>query len=420
MEGMMLRSRLPLTFLAIALAATAADKPGYREVSQAIASNSADWEKLLSESVGDEALAKGTAVLFEGGNFLFALQSDKPVEIVIDDHAPEAMKKTGSRLRIHRAALQTGRTHNFSYIVDGKPFGGRTDVPAFGLYSYEKAGVPKGRLSEKIVHMSKIYPGMQSDYWIYAPAQYDPSRPAAVMVWQDGEVLVNREMPSRAQIVFDNLTHEKKIPVIVQVLISPGVTGEKKMRSIEYDTVTDTYPKFLLTEILADVSKKYNLRTDGYSRAIAGDSSGGICAFNAAWFRPGEFSRVLSRIGSFTSIQWKPGELDGGYIFPFAIRKQPKRNIRVWLQDGSGDLENNHGSWPAQNLAMANSLKLMDYDFHFSSGNGTHSRNGGHAELPEEMIWLWRDYDSNKQEQTFEQEAAEKAKPMFRIKELNR
>ena len=257
-----------------------------------------------------------------------------------------------------------------------KPFGGRTDVPAFGPYSYEKPGVPKGKLSEKIVHSSKIYPGMKSDLWIWAPAQYDPSKPAAVMVWQDGEVLVNRELPSRAQIVFENLTHERKIPVIIQVLISPGMTDGRRMRSIEYDTVDDTYPRFIRDEILPLVAEKYNIRKDGYSRAMAGDSSGGICAFNAAWQMPDEFSRVLSRIGSFTSIQWHPGKIDGGNLYPFKIRKEPKRNIRVWLQDGSGDLENNHGSWPLQNVQMANSLKMGEYDYHFSWGNGTHSRNG--------------------------------------------
>src|SRR2546422_458545 len=105
-------------------------------------------------------------------------------------------------------------------------------------------------------------------------------------------------------------------------------------------------------------------RKDGYSRGISGSSSGGICAFNVAWWQPEQFSRVLSNIGSFTSIQWHPGEIAGGNVYPFKIRKEPKLNIRVWLQDGTEDLENNHGSWPLQNLQMANSLKMMDYDFH--------------------------------------------------------
>ncbi len=135
---------------------------------------------------------------------------------------------------------------------------------------------------------------------------------------------------------------------------------------------------------------------------------------------PGEFSRVLSRIGSFTSIQWRPGQLEGGNVYPFKVRKEPKRNIRVWLQDGSGDLENNHGSWPLQNIQMANSLKLREYDYFLSWGNGTHNGAGGNAELAEEMIWLWRDYDPAKTEQPFAADPAEKDKPYYRIKALNR
>jgi len=374
----------------------------------------------LRELLTDKKLKDGTAVFSHQADFLFGIESVAPPHLIINDEPGPRLLKGKAGFWWAATKLDTKRTHNFHYLLEGKRFGGAENVIAFGPDSYEKPGVPRGKLDGKHVHTSKIYPEMKSDYWIYVPAQYNPSTAAAVMVWQDGEVLVNRELPSQAQIVFDNLTHEKKIPLIVHVLISPGLVEKKRMRSILYDTVNDTYALFLRDEILADIGKKYNLRQDGYSRAIAGDSSGGICAFNAAYLHPELFSRVLSRIGSFTSIQWHPGVLDGGNIYPFKIRKEPKRNIRVWLQDGSGDLENNHGSWPAQNIAMANSLKMKEYDFHFSWGNGSHSRNGGHAELAEEMIWLWRDYDSSRTEQVFAMEPGEKEKPMFRVKSLNR
>ena len=99
----------------------------------------------------------------------------------------------------------------------------------------------------------------------------------------------------------------------------------------------------------------------------------------------------------------------------------PKRNIRVWLQDGSADQENErYGSWPLANIRMANALKLKDYDFHFSFGKGTHNSGQGAAEFPEEMIWLWRDYDPAKTEQTYEMEPSEKTKPVFRVSITNR
>jgi enterochelin esterase-like enzyme len=404
------------------LAASAADKPGFDQLMALARSNSAELPQALAAAMGADNLTKGVAYSGQGPEFLFAVESDSQPVLYIDEQPSNAAMRRApsSRVWFASANLKTGTTHSFAYEIDGKRFGGRTDVPAFGPDSYERPGVGKGTLHGKFVHSSRIYPGMKSDYWVYVPAAYNPQTPAALMVWQDGEVLAPREMPSRAQIVFDNLTHDKKIPVIIHVLISPGLVGETRMRSIEYDTVSDAYARFLRDEILAEVAQKWNIRKDGYSRAIVGDSSGGICSFNVAWFEADQFSRVLSRIGSFTSIQWHPGEIDGGNVYPFKIRKEAKRNIRVWLQDGSNDLENDHGSWPLQNIQMANSLKMNGYDFHLSFGTGTHNRNGGHAELPEEMIWLWRDYDASKTEQTYEIEPAERDRPLFRIKALNR
>jgi enterochelin esterase family protein len=379
------------------------------------------FQQALLDTLGVENVQKGAAVIGEGPDFLWSVESAQTPELFVDEgQLPPMRRLQGTNLWFLTGKLKTGAAHEFHYLVNGAVFGGRNDVPAYGPDSYVQPGVPQGKVSEKLVHASKIYEGMNSDYWIYVPAQYDPSRPAALMVWQDGEGFINRDGGSRLFNVTDNLIHQKKIPVMIHVMISPG-TPSRTWRSLEYDTMSDRYARFLRDEILAEVQSRYNIRRDAYSRAIAGQSSGGICAFNVAWQQPNEFSRVLSRIGSFTSIQWRPAQnLDGGNVFPFKIRKEPKRNIRVWLDDGSNDLENDHGSWPLQNIQMANSLKMKGYDFHFSFGNGTHSTAHGNSELPEALTWLWRDYDSAKNEQVYDMEAAEKNKPLFRVRIANR
>jgi enterochelin esterase family protein len=135
---------------------------------------------------------------------------------------------------------------------------------------------------------------------------------------------------------------------------------------------------------------------------------------------PDLFSRVLSHVGTYTSIQWTPGKIEGGEILPFRVRKDPKRNIRVWLQDGSEDLENTHGSWPLQNIQMANSLKMRGYDFHLTFGPGPHSGAHAGAQMPESLLWLWRDYDPAKTEQVYEQDPGEREKPLFRVRIYNR
>jgi enterochelin esterase family protein len=176
-----------------------------------------------------------------------------------------------------------------------------------------------------------------------------------------------------------------------------------------------------MEEVLPEVEKMYKLRPDGYSRGIGGISSCGICAFNVAWLKPDKFSRVNSGVGSFTSIQWRPQEkLDGGNVYPFMVRKEAKRNIRVWLSDSSEDLENQFGSWPMQAIQMANSLKLKEYDFHFRFGTAQHGAAQTGLDLPESMAWLWRDYDPKKTSQDFQMESVEKEQPLFRVVISNR
>src|SRR4029077_10216445 len=136
-------------------------------------------------------------------------------------------------------------------------------------------------------------------------------------------------------------------------------------------------------ELLPEVQSKYNIRKDSYSRAIAGLSLGSQGAFTAAWEQPDLFSRVHIGVTSFSSSQWQPGLQDGANIFPFLIRKEPKKNLRIWLQDGCDDMETPNGSVPLQNLQVANSLKLKGYDFHLSFGVGGHHTAQASSEFPE-------------------------------------
>jgi len=211
---------------------------------------------------------------------------------------------------------------------------------------------------------------MTNDYWVYVPAAYDPAKPAALMVWQDGKSYSARESQTHRTLdALDNLIYQKKIPVMIAVFINPGTLGNQdsaiykrelsrrsgatgaragrgaprpgtpiSMRSIEYDTVDGRYASYLSDELLPELYKNYNIRRDAYSRGIMGLSSGAICALNVAWQQPGEFSRVISWIGSYTAIQWRANELDSGQAYPSKVRKEPKRNIRIWLQDGRNDL----------------------------------------------------------------------------------
>ena len=363
----------------------------------------------------------GTAVW--GQDYLFVSNSPSPVSISIDNQSAVPMAAIqGSTLWMLLTKMRTGVTHSYQYYAAGKPLGNRGDVIGYNPDSYAKPGVARGKVSEKQTIVSRIYDGMKADYWVYASPGVDPNIPAALMVWQDGQGLIGTYSGLRLFTVTENLIDQKLLPPMVHVMIAPGTsTDGKAMRSVEYDTVSDRYSRFLMEEVLPEVEKVYKLRPDGYSRAIAGESSGGICAFNVAWIIPDKFSRVHSAVGSFTSIQWRPQDkLEGGNVYPFKVRKEPKRNIRVWMSDGHDDLENEHGSWPMQNIEMANSLKLKDYDFHFRFGAAAHGGAQAGLDLPESLTWLWRDYDPKKTSQEFQIDPAEKEKPFFRVTISNR
>jgi len=250
--------------------------------------------------------------------------------------------------------------------------------------------VPKGKVLKQEPWKSKVFDGTIRDWWLYVPEQYKESEPACVMIFQDGGSYMNDKGQFRVPVVFDNLIHKKEMPVTIGIFLNPGNIpaadqGQKARsnRSFEYDTLSDQYARFLEREILPEVSKTYKLRTDAGSRAIGGISSGGICAFTVAWERPDLFSKVLSHVGSFTNIR-------GGDVYPGMIRKTEKKPIRVFLQDGSGDLDNLHGNWPLANQQMAAALKFAKYDYQFVYGDGGHNGKHGGAILPESLKWLWR------------------------------
>src|SRR6185436_2502612 len=254
-------------------------------------------------------------------------------------------------------------------------------------------GVPQGKVTHG-TWKSKIFEGTIREYWVYVPAQYDEKTPAAVMVFQDGHAYGGEKGMFRVPVVFDNLIAKGEMPVTVGIFLNPGHKSDtlpkpgweqKDNRSFEYDTLSDQYARFLIEEILPEVGKSVKLTEDPEGRAICGISSGGICAFTAAWERPDVFHKVLSHVGSFTNIR-------GGHNYAALIRKTPAKPLRVFLQDGAKDIDNQFGNWPLANQQMAASLAFMKYDHKFVFGEGGHNDIHGGSILPDSLRWLWRDY----------------------------
>jgi gluconolactonase len=268
---------------------------------------------------------------------------------------------------------------------------------AFGQYalgpdSQLKPGVPKGQVAKFTWSTSKIFPGTTRSYWVYAPAQYDGSKPACVMIFFDGAGFIGETGAWRVPMVFDNLIQQGAMPVTIGIFIDPGVLPAasptqmaRYNRSYEYDGLGDRNARFLIEEILPEVGKQYKLSSDPNDRAISGSSSGGIAAFTAAWERPDAFRRVLSFIGSYTNLR-------GGDGYVSLVRKMEPKPLRIFLQDGSNDQNIYSGSWYLANQHLANSLEYAGYDTKFEVGTEGHNSRHGGSILPDALRWLWREY----------------------------
>lgn len=249
--------------------------------------------------------------------------------------------------------------------------------------SQPQDGVPKGRVEASRFTSTKWFPGTVRDMRVYVPAQYDSSKPACVLVMQDGGGF-------RAETVLDNLIHKKEIPVTIGIFLTPGVVpppNDKALprynRSYEYDSPTDRYARFLIEEVLPEVGKKYNLSKDPNDHAICGGSSGGIAAFTAAFFRPDAFRRVISFIGSYTDLR-------GATNYGALVRKFEPKPLRVFQQDGKNDQDIYSGSWPIGNMDLAAGLKFARYETTMVWGEGFHDGVQSTAIFPDALRFIWK------------------------------
>lgn len=311
--------------------------------------------------------------------------------------------RSGS-LRLVASALCTA----LAFTLNSAPAAPTDDVYKLGPDSLVQLGVPQGKVTEWRKLPSEAYPGTLHDYCIYVPAQYDPTTPASLMIFQDGQAFLRPTGDYRAPTVFDNLIYRREIPVTLVVFINPGRKPEQPEASAsdwgdrstnrpqEYNALDDHYARVIVDELLPVLTKDYTLSTNPRDRAIGGASSGAIAAFTVAWHRPTHFSKVLSTIGSFTNLR-------GGHVYPELIRSTEKKPIRIFLQDGLNDNRGVRGTgadatyapdrdWHAQNRLMVAALTEKGYDVNFTWGLGTHSSKQGGAIFPEMLRWLWRDY----------------------------
>lgn len=261
---------------------------------------------------------------------------------------------------------------------------------AFDPATVRNEEVAAGEVLKRSFNTSEIYPMTSRDYWIYIPAAYDASKPACLFVCLDG-------ITYNAPTVFDNLIATGQMPVTIGVFVSPGVVRDadggviRYNRSNEFDRTDGTFARFLIEELLPEVERQtasdgrpIRLSTDPNDCAIAGSSSGGICAFSAAWARPDRFGRVFSAVGTYVSMR-------GGNEYQAVIRKTEPKRLRIFLQDGLYDVWNGiFGDWYEANILVESALNFSGYEVAHAWGRGGHSNAHADRIFPDVMRWLWK------------------------------
>jgi enterochelin esterase-like enzyme len=299
---------------------------------------------------------------------------------------------------------------------------GEDNFYKLGPDSLPQDGVPKGKLVGPLTLPCEAYPGTQHTYWVYVPAQYDPAKPASLMIFNDGQAMIDMNGSVRAPNVLDNLIYRRELPVMIGVFINPGRRpdqpeptpkdwGDRNTnRPAEYNSLDDKYARVIVDELLPVLYKDYNLSRDPDRHGIAGASSGGIAAFTVAWERPSDFHKVITIVGSFTDLRG-PGS---GSTYADKVLASDKKPIRIFLQDGRNDNRgtgrgggyDEHRDWFLQNNRLVDALTQKGYDVNYAWGIGVHGQKQGGAILPEMMRWLWRDHPhsvdaADKEERSF-------------------
>jgi enterochelin esterase-like enzyme len=245
---------------------------------------------------------------------------------------------------------------------------------------------------------------------VYVPAGYVANTPSPFIVVQDERWYIPEDAPAAPDgkprtdlpfmpVMLDNLIHEKRIPPIVAVLLSPGPGGQ---RTIEYDTVSDRYLNFVETEVLPRITRDYQVAftTDPDGRATFGESSGAAAALTMAWLRPNLYHRVISYSGTFVALQRNATAPNGAWDFHQTFLPNSERKpLRIWLHVSENDLGatspvDQMRNWVAANTRMAAVLKAKGYpyQFVFSEASGHVERSVEMQTMPEAFEWVWKGY----------------------------
>lgn len=286
--------------------------------------------------------------------------------------------------------------------------------------------VPRGKMFGRLMEDSLFYPGVKHKYWVYVPAQYNGKDPADLILFLDGQFNFGRlitdeeflkstgrkTMSDMLKVVpvyddmvlteaeegnvtdmLDNLIADGVIPPTIGLFVAPGYPGPGEPvygtgkgvtnRSVEYDTVSDWYARFIKEELMPEALKGLKITASPKGHSTVGISSGGIAGFNLAWYDNDIFGNAIIGSPSF-------GNIRGGNIWPSVIRTtDEKKDLRTCMCVGKYDADIIFGDWILADKDVASALNYKGYDFRLIINEMGHSMHFLKRMIPEALRWLY-------------------------------
>ena len=232
--------------------------------------------------------------------------------------------------------------------------------------------------------------GMRMHYKVYIPHYAEGKEDLGLILMHDGF----HDLAAEAA----ELNYIRGVmPACVLIGMWPGSLPtefeggfERGMRLDNYDIYDRSFPDYVADELLPHIIAAHDLKISEKPdmHLVMGGSSGGISAWNIAWFRPDCFRRVYMSSPSFLAMT-------NGRDLPSILRKFETKPIRVVSEFGEDEPDEYFGSSFVVADDAARALKYANYDcqLNYYPGESHCSRYFDVTSMMRTFAFLWNEWE---------------------------
>ncbi len=218
--------------------------------------------------------------------------------------------------------------------------------------------------------------------WVYLPTEFDPRRKRyRLLVVFDG-VEYSSAIPTPR--IVEGLVRANRIPPTVLVLV--GTAPHARTQELGANL---NFSRFLATELVPWLRRKYCVSTKAEDTVLAGSSLGGLAAAHAALHYPDQFGKVFAQSGAFGFPLSGLGGVPATLMEEFV--RAPRRSTEFYLNAGTREtiaLPGFAASLLGHSRYMRDVLRAKGYRVTYAEFEGAHDYACWRATFPDGLIAL--------------------------------